>query len=81
MAWREIDADGETWHVQAAAERRANKRLWQLSVSFRSTNADRGESPIWAHYPLESASKSTLFQAADRIPDDSLKDLLVRQLT
>jgi len=81
MAWRVIDADGETWHVQAAAERRAENSLWQLSVSFRAENADRGNPPIWARYPLESMSKSTLFQAADRISDDSLKDLLVQQLS
>ena len=80
MAWRVIDTDGETWNVQAAAERRADTNLWQLSVSFRSKDSDREQGAIWARYPLESVSKSTLFQAADRIRDDELKDLLVQQI-
>lgn len=81
MAWRVIDTDGETWHVQAAAERRADTHLWQLSVSFRAKNGERNQGAIWAKFPLESVSKSTLFQAADRIPDDELKDLLVQQIS
>jgi hypothetical protein len=81
MAWRVIDTDGETWNVQAAAERRADTHLWQLSVSFRAKDANRDEGAIWARYPLESVSKSTLFQAADRITDDALKDLLVQQIS
>ncbi len=67
--------------VQAAAERRADTHLWQLSVSFRSKDSDREQGAIWANYPLESVSKSTLFQAADRIPDHELKDLLVQQIS
>ena len=81
MAWRVIDTDGETWTVQAAAERRPDTHLWRLSVSFRPKDSSSGESAIWASYPLESVSKSTLFQAADRISDDALKDLLVRQIS
>lgn len=81
MAWRVIDTDGETWNVQAAAERRADTHLWQLSVSFRAKDSDREQGAIWARYPLESVSKSTLFQAADRIPDDELKNLLVQQIS
>jgi hypothetical protein len=81
MAWRVIDSDGEIWNVQAAAERRADTHLWQLSVSFRSKDSDREQGAIWASYPLESVSKSTLFQAADRIPDHELKDLLVQQIS
>jgi len=80
MAWRVIDTDGESWNVQAAAERRADTHLWQLSVSFRARNAERAQSAIWATYPLESCSKSGLFQAADRISDDALKDLLAQQI-
>jgi hypothetical protein len=80
MAWRVIDTDGETWNVQAAAERRADNRLWQLSVSFRSRDSQRADGAIWATYPLEAASKSCLFQAADRISDDALKDLLVQKI-
>ena len=81
MAWRVIDTDGEIWTVQAAAERRADTHLWQLSVSVRSKDSDRRQGAIWASYPLESVSKSTLFQAADRITDDALKDLLVQQIS
>lgn len=80
MAWRVIDTDGETWHVQAAAERRADTDTWQLSVSFRSKGNNREQGAIWATYPLEAASKSGLFMAADRISDDALKDLLVQQI-
>jgi hypothetical protein len=80
MAWRVIDTDGETWNVQAAAERRADTHLWQLSVSFRSRSTDRDTGAIWANYPLEAVSKSGLFQAADRISDDALKDLLVQHI-
>ncbi len=81
MAWRVIDTDGETWQVQAAAERRGDTRLWHLSVSFRSKGSGRDQNAIWARFPLESVSKSTLFQAADRITDDALKDLLVQQIS
>ena len=80
MAWRVIDTDGETWHVQAAAERRADTHTWQLSVAFRPKDNNREHGAIWATYPLESASKSGLFQAADRISDDALKDLLVQKI-
>lgn len=78
MAWRIIDTDGEVWHVQAAAERRANNHLWQLSLGFRARNSDRRSRAIWASYPLESSSKSSLLQAADRITDDDIKEILVQ---
>ncbi len=81
MAWRVIDTDGEVWNVQAAAERRADTQLWQLSVSFRAQDSNRDRQAIWARYPLESVSKSSLFQQADRITDDALKDLLVQQIS
>jgi len=81
MAWRVIDTDGEEWQVQAAAERRANTKLWQLSLSFRPRNSDREPRAIWAQYPLESVSKSSLFQAADRISDEDLKEILVQHIS
>jgi len=81
MAWRIIDTDGEVWHVQVAAERRADKKLWQLSLAFRPRGSDREPRAIWAQYPLESVSKSTLFQAADRLSDDTLKQVLVQHIT
>ena len=75
MAWRVIDAAGETWHVQPAAERRANAALWQLVLSFRSATAAERRA-FWAPYPLESVSKSSLFWQAERIPDDALRELI-----
>jgi len=80
MAWRVIDTAGETWHVQAAAERRADTNLWQLSLSFRASNAAQRPA-IWAQYPLESMSKSSLFHAADRITDEALKQVLVEHIS
>ncbi len=79
MAWRIIDTDGEVWHVHFAAERRADTKLWQLSLAFRTRDSDRA--PIWALYPLESVSKTSLFQAADRISDEALKQVLVQHIS
>lgn len=81
MAWRIIDQDGETWHVQAAAERRTNTQLWQLCLGFRARGSDRQSHAIWATYPLESSSKSSLLQAADRITDEDIKELLVQHIS
>jgi hypothetical protein len=81
MAWRIIDTDGEVWHVQLAAERRADTKLWQLSLAFRPRSSDRAPRAIWAQYPLESVSKSSLFQAADRISDEALKQVLVEHIS
>ena len=78
MAWRVIDTQGEVWHVQAAAERRADKKLWQLTLSFRCYGGDRKSSAFWATYPLESRSKSSLFALADRIQDDELREVLAQ---
>ncbi len=80
MAWRIIDAHGEVWHVQPAAERRANAELWQLMLAFRAVNSNRDRPALWAAYPLEAVSKSSLFNQADRIPDDALRDVLVEHL-
>ena len=79
MAWRTIQNHGETWLIQPAAERRANAMLWQLMLSFRSTNA--GESKVfWAKYPIESTSKSNVFSQAERISDEDLRDLLAEHV-
>jgi hypothetical protein len=80
MAWRVIASGGEVWHVQAAAERRANASLWQLMLAFRVAGAGQGGRTVWAPYPLESVSKSSLFLQADRIPDDELRALLVQHI-
>lgn len=75
MAWREIDVDDETWYVQPAAERRANQSLWQLTLSFRSTEGENRKS-FWATYPIESTSKSSIFTQAENITDEVLKQVL-----
>ncbi|OGU01721.1 MAG: hypothetical protein A2W29_07615 [Gemmatimonadetes bacterium RBG_16_66_8] len=74
-----IASGGEVWHVQAAAERRANARLWQLMLAFRATESERPRA-FWAPYPLESVSKSSLFLQADRISDEALREVLVQHI-
>lgn len=81
MAWRVIDAQGETWLVQAAAEMRHDVRVWQLTLSFRVRDSEREPQSFWATYPIESSSKSSLFQAADRLSDEVLKEVLAQHLT
>ena len=81
MAWRVIAALGEEWHVQPAAERRANAELWQLMLAFRAASPNRHPRVLWAPFPLESMSRSSLFHQADRIPDDQLRELLTAHIT
>ena len=76
MAWRVISREGEVWHVQPAAERRANRPLWQLMLSFRATNTSQEPRAFWASYPIESTSTSALFVQAEKISDDALRELL-----
>jgi hypothetical protein len=79
MAWRILSREGEVWHVHPAAERRANQATWQLMLSFRGIAANRSRA-IWASYPLESSSKSSLFMQAERISDEALHEVLSRHL-
>lgn len=81
MAWRVIDADGDTWLVQPAAEMRHDVRVWQLTLSFRARSKHREPRAFWATYPIESSSKSSLFQAADRLSDEALREILVQHLS
>ena len=81
MAWRVVDNGDEVWHVQAAAEMRADVKVWQLVLSFRSKQAKAEPRSFWAPYPLESSSKSSLFQAADRLSDDAIREVLVQHLS
>jgi hypothetical protein len=81
MAWRVIDTGEEVWHVHPAAEMRPDVKMWQLTLSFRAADADRVPRAFWASFPLESSSKSSLFQAADRLTDDALKEVLVQHLS
>ena len=80
MAWRVIDAAGEKWHVQPAAERRANQQVWQLVLSFRS-QATTERRAFWAPYPIEAVSKTSLFNQAERISDDALRELIAQRRT
>lgn len=81
MAWRVITAAGEVWHVQPAAERRANAHLWQLVLSFRAVNAGPERRAFWAPLPIEAMSKSSLFHQAERITDDTIRELIVQHRT
>ncbi len=81
MAWRVIETNGERWNVHPAAEMRANVRLWQLMLSFRSADVEREPRTLWAAYPMESSSRSSLFQAADRLSDDALRNILAQHIS
>lgn len=76
MPWRVIDRDGEVWHVQPAAERRAHQTVWHLMLSFRAVGSAENPRKFWASFPLESTSKSSLFIQAEKISDEALHDLL-----
>ena len=78
MAWRVIDTEDEVWHVQAAAERHSDEKLWQLTLSFRCYDGCRKSNAFWAPYPLESGSKSSLFALAERIQDAELREVLAK---
>lgn len=79
MPWRVIALGDQVWHVDALAERPANADAWQLVLSFRSAAGGPGGS-FWTLYPLEAASKSSLFIQAERIPDTALSQLLSERL-
>jgi hypothetical protein len=81
MAWRVIDAEGQQWLVQPAAERRPNVRMWQLMLSFRRMETDEESRTLWAPYPMESSSKSSLFEAAERLSDETLREILSQHLS
>jgi hypothetical protein len=79
MPWRVIAHGDQVWHVDALAERPANTEAWQLVLSFRAASARTGRS-FWTLYPLEAASKSSLFIQAERIPDTALSQFLAERL-
>lgn len=81
MAWRVIATDGGVWHVDPAAERRANARQWQLMLSFRAVQGKADPDRFWAPYPLQSVSKGTLFAQAESIRDDELRKLVSEFVT
>lgn len=80
MTWRVIAHGDQVWHVDAVAERRAHTQAWQLVLTFRSA-AERAErQSLWAIYPLEATSKSSLFIQADRLEDADLARVLSERL-
>jgi hypothetical protein len=81
MAWRILSREGEVWHVQPAAERRANQATWQLVLAFRARHSEDGSQAIWASYPIEASSKSSLFIQAETISDEALHEVLSRHLS
>ncbi len=80
MPWRVIATEGGVWHVQPAAERRPDAKLWQLVLAFRAVDSDAEPRTFWASYPIESASKSAVFAQADRIPDEALRRVLAKHV-
>ena len=81
MAWRILSREGETWHVQPAAERRANQAMWQLVLAFRRKDTQGGRRSFWASVPLEASSKSSLFLQAEKLSDEDLHEVLARHLS
>ncbi len=81
MAWRKIDQDGVIWNVQAAAEWKANAKYWRLMLSFRPADKDQPRRAIWTAAPIESDSKSSLFQEAERLTDEALREMLVQTMS
>src|SRR2546429_9764588 len=79
MPWRVIAHGDQVWHVDALAERPANTEAWQLVLSFRAASERSGRS-FWTLYPLEAASKPSLFIQPGRIPDGAISRLLPEKL-
>lgn len=78
MVWRVVQHDDRRWNVLIAAERRPNSPHWNLVFSFRPTEI--GQRPVWATYPLSSASKAALFAQADKLSDAALIAFLAEHL-
>lgn len=76
MAWRTLDTEDGAWCVGLAVERRASTGVWQIVLSFRAAGAESRERPIWAPFPLESPSKSSLYARAEEIRDEELRGAL-----
>ncbi len=78
MAWRILALGDRQWNVSMAAERGGHSERWRLVLSFRQVGVEGG--PLWADYPLESASRSSLFHQADQIPNERLAAVLAEHL-
>lgn len=77
MAWRVLEVAERQWNVTLAAERHSPSNQWNLLLSFRAAD---GGSPLWANFPLQSNSRSSLFLQAERIPDQKLVAFLAERL-
>jgi hypothetical protein len=80
MPWRVIAHGDQVWHVDAVAERRANTEAWQLVLAFYAAPEPGPRRSFWTPYPLEAASKSSLYIQAERIPDAALSRVLAERL-
>jgi hypothetical protein len=80
MPWRVISTEEGVWHVQPAAERRPDAKLWQLVLAFRAVNSEAKPRSFWASYPIESASKSAVFAQAERISYEALRQVLAKHV-
>ena len=78
MPWRVLTVGARRWHVAMAAEQRASSPIWSLVLAFRAVG--EGQPAIWAPYPIESASKASLFSRAERLSDEELTSVLAEQL-
>lgn len=78
MAWRVVECEQRQWSVSVAAERRANSQRWSLVLAFRAKDGDKRL--LWTEYPMAAASRSSLLQQAERIPDSKLTELLASHL-
>jgi hypothetical protein len=59
---------------------RPQEKVWQLVLSFRERSSENRR-VFWADYPLESSSKTSLFHAADKIPDETLRQVIAQHLS
>lgn len=79
MAWRLVTVADLTWAVAVAVERRANSTQWKLVLAFRPQQRNAGRT-IWAEYPLQSSSRSSLYDQAERLSDAVLAEFLESRL-
>ena len=78
MAWRTVAIGERKWTVAVAVERRANASAWVLVLAYRPQGiAGR---TIWAEYPLQSSSRSILYDQAERLSDVTLIGFLEERL-
>lgn len=77
MAWRTVALADRRWAVAVAVERRANSPMWTLVLAYRPDNGGR---TVWAEYPLQSTSRASLYDQAERLSDVALTTFLEERL-